>query len=900
MLLILKGRLGGCEMAERKYDTTRMYETYDKNLTSKLEEELIKLGKEPELPENSISVLKKRYLMKNEKGETIETAKQLFARVASNIAYPDFVYSNGNESIYNKTAEEFYNSMVDKEFMPNSPTLMNAGRAFQQLAACFVLEIPDNIEGIFQTVKDTAVIQKSGGGTGFAFDRMRRKGGYISTTHGKASGPISFANNLNQATESINQGGFRRGANMGCMDIHHPDILEFIYYKQDESKRRLNNFNISIKATDEFMKAVKEDGPYVLKWIGKPLTLDDLLLDRESVKEGQFNEDELTLRLSLDNRHILNPYRTDKDGNPQVIGEVIDDKINLYARKVLMEVAQLAHNNGEPGVLFIDTINKFNPTPHLGNIESTNPCGEQPLLAYEACNLGSINLGKFVKDGKIDYENLGRITKTGVHFLDNVVDMNKAPIPKIQEMIEKNRKIGLGVMGFADMLSEMNIKYDSDEGRKTAEEVMSFISKVAKETSVEIAKERGVFPAFEGSIYDTGKLEDRVRHTAITTIAPTGTISFIAGGVSSGIEPFYLLYFIHKDADGYQRKVIAMNLEKELKKQKINVNDVLKEIEKGKKLEEIDILPNSIKDSFKTSFDINYKDHILMQAAFQKHTDNAVSKTINLPNNATAEDVFNSYMLAYETGCKGVTIYRDGSREEQVLNRIEQKGKKVLVGTMNSPLKVPEMMPAIRIRQETPFGHIHANIVFDPSNGYKSLEGFALLGNAGSEEAATLEALGRSLSLHLRSGGHLEQIIDQWIGIGSGASTSTRSGQVKSLAMGIAKALLKFVVARNHFSMQDFLLGKVDYNQFSGEVADMIRKSEDNIGGGYRELMKGFESGQDFLNKSNTDESAKTLEINSKGKSAFSERCPDCNKGVLIKQEGCVKCSDPSCGYVKC
>ncbi|MEK6936065.1 MAG: adenosylcobalamin-dependent ribonucleoside-diphosphate reductase [Nanoarchaeota archaeon] len=864
-----------------EYDKERMFETYDKDLTKKFERKLDEFGLEPNLTENAISVLKKRYLMKNEKGEMIETPKQLFARVAANVAYPAFAYSNGDENIYRITAEEFYNAMINREFMPNSPTLMNAGRAFQQLAACFVLPIPDSIEGIFQSVKDTAVIQKSGGGTGFAFDKMRRKGAYISTTHGKASGTMSFAENLNQATESINQGGFRRGANMGCLDVHHPDILEFIYYKEDETKGKLRNFNISVKASDEFMKAVEEDKPYPLRWNNKPLKLEDLIMDRESVARGQFDEKELNLKLSLDNKHVLNPYRKDDSGNPNIIGEVINGEVYFYAKDLLKEIATLAHHNGEPGILFIDSINKYNQTPNLGKIESTNPCGEQPLLPYEACNLGSINLSKFVKNNKIDYDGLKRIVKTGVLFLDNVIDMNKAPISTIQEMIKKTRKIGLGIMGFADMLSQLGIKYDSKEGRKIGEEVMSYINNESKKISVELANERGVFPAFKESIYDTGKLEDRVRNAARTTIAPTGTIGFIAGA-SSGIEPYYSLYFIHKDADGHERIVVAMNLEKELIKENINVDEVLKEIRKGKKLSEIDIVPERIKNIFATSLEMDYKDHVLMQSIFQKHTDNAVSKTINLPNDASVEDVFNSYMLAYETGCKGITVYRDGSRNVQVLNTKKESktnnngffGK----DEFREPIDLPGLLPTIRIKQKSPFGNLHMNISYDPATK-RPYEIFGTLGKAGEETNATLEGVCRLASLYLRDAGNIEDIISQFDGIGTKDSLASRDGQVTSIPQSFATGLKRYRILVERGLIDEIVKGKVDLEEIYNEISDELRTGK-----------------RDIKNNENSSSSIKIAKKTKTNGLSATEKCPECG-GKLIFEEGCKKCS---CGYSKC
>ncbi|MCK4584972.1 vitamin B12-dependent ribonucleotide reductase [candidate division WOR-3 bacterium] len=591
--------------------TAKAYILYRQKRTELREFKKILLGVEDDikLSINSTTVLKRRYLRKNEKGEAIETPSQLFHRVALNIASGDVLYDATAD--VKKTEEEFYSMMTSLEFLPNSPTLMNAGTELQQLSACFVLPVGDSMQEIFDAVKHAAIIHKTGGGTGFSFSNIRPANDVVKTTGGIASGPVSFIKVFDSATEVIKQGGKRRGANMGILRIDHPDIMDFITCKRKEGV--LTNFNISVGVTDEFMLAVKkgEDFP------------------------------------------LVNPRN----------GRIVQ-KIN--AKQVFDLITLMAWETGDPGVVFIDRLNKDNPTPTLGKIESTNPCGEQPLLAYEACNLGSINLAKMVKDEKIDYKWLERVIRSTVHFLDNVIDMSKFPLPEIEKMVRGNRKIGLGVMGFADMLIQLNIPYNSDEAVETGEHLMKFISEKARDKSRDIAKEKGPFPNFELSIF-AERGDPIQRNATLTTIAPTGTISIIAN-TSSGIEPHFAIAYIRNVMDNTELMEVNPYFEEVAKTMGFYSENLMREIAKNGSIQDTEGIPEDIKRLFVTSHDIGPGWHIKMQAAFQKYVDNAVSKTVNLPHMATPEQVKEIYNLAYELGCKGVTIYRDGSKKAQVLN----------------------------------------------------------------------------------------------------------------------------------------------------------------------------------------------------------------------------------------
>lgn len=565
----------------------------------------------PKLTPNAQTVLERRYLKKDEQGSPIETAEDLFRRVAADIAAAE-LSSSGDPGLWE---EKFYDSMVSLDFLPNSPTLMNAGRELQQLAACFVLPIDDSLDSIFDMLKLTAKIHQSGGGTGFSFSRLRPRGDRVKTTGGVSSGPVSFLEVYDAATEHIKQGSFRRGANMGILDVTHPDIEEFIRSKTENG---ITNFNISVGVTEEWMDAAARSEPY------------DLINPRTGKPVGQLN-----------------------------------------AGDVLGAIAEAAWTNGDPGIVFLDRMNepRTNPTPALGPIVATNPCGEQPLLPFEACVLGSINLGHFVTGEAVDWERMGEMVSIAVRFLDNAVERSSYPIPEIREMHkEGNRKIGLGVMGWADMLVSMEIPYDSEEALELASEVMDFISAAADAASEELAGERGSFSNWEESVYGRDGQNRPMRNATRTTIAPTGTISILAG-CSSGIEPLFALSFHRKVMEGTVLTEVNTAFERVMREAGAWSETIAEDVATRAGTRGLDDVPESIQRLFPTAHEIAPYWHVRHQAAFQRHVDSAVSKTINLPKDATIEDVAFSLELAHELGCKGITVYRDGSRSWQVLNK---------------------------------------------------------------------------------------------------------------------------------------------------------------------------------------------------------------------------------------
>ncbi len=573
---------------------------------------------ELKLPLNAIVVLERRYLRKDEKGKVVETTSQMFRRIAKCIA--DVEKQHGKSSAEAARIEdEFYKIMTRLEFIPNSPTLMNAGTMFKQLSACFVLPVEDSIDGIFDTLKAAAIIHKTGGGTGFSFSRLRPKGDVVKTTGGIASGAISFARIYDTATEVMKQGGRRRGANMGILRVDHPEIMDFIVAKEKEGV--LRNFNLSVAVTNKFMKAVEEDGDF----------------------------------------NLANPRN----------GEVAE---TLKARAIWNLMVMMAWKNGEPGIIFLDTINKQNPTPHVGPIEATNPCGEQPLLPYESCNLGSIDVSRFVsEDGQVDWDRLRDTVRLAVRFLDNVIDANVYTMTEIEKMTKGNRKIGLGIMGFADLLIKIGIRYDTEEGLKAGEDLMEFINTEARKMSAELGEEKGSFTNFRGSIYE--KQFTAMRNATVTTLAPTGTISIIAG-CSQGIEPIFAIVYVREVAESLGRSLVEVNplFESIALKEGFYEEELMKNIAKKTSIQDVGEIPERTRKVFVVAHDINAEWHVRMQAAFQKHVDNAVSKTINFPNKATPDDIDKAYWLAYKLGCKGVTVYRYGSRERQVLRSVESEG----------------------------------------------------------------------------------------------------------------------------------------------------------------------------------------------------------------------------------
>jgi ribonucleoside-diphosphate reductase alpha chain len=746
---------------------------------------------------NARAVLERRYLVKDDKGHVVESAEDMFRRVAHYIATADLLY-NPKADITDKE-EEFYQAMLNMEFLPNSPTLMNAGRELGQLSACFVLPIDDSMSSIFDTLKYTALIHKSGGGTGFSFSRLRPEGDLVGSTGGVASGPVSFMKAFDAATDVIKQGGKRRGANMAILNVDHPDILKFIRAKEDNTS--LTNFNISVAISEKFMKAVENGSDY----------------------------------------ELINP-RTKK----------VVDKLN--AKEVFDRIVDMAWKNGDPGIVFLDRVNKDNPTPKLGMVESTNPCGEQPLLPYESCNLGSINVSKMVnkKDGSttIDYVKLGKSVRMAVGFLDNVIDVNKFPLPKIGEMTKLTRKIGLGVMGFADLLIMLGIPYDSEEALETAEHLMKFISDKATEASEELAKERGIFPTFEGSIYDKPS-KPRVRNATRTTIAPTGTLSIIAG-CSSGIEPLFALSYTRTILEGTQLTEVNPLFEEVAKREGFYSKELMQEVAQKGKLSDLEGIPRKMKRLFVTAHDITPEWHVRMQAAFQRHTDNAVSKTVNFPHDATREDVARVYMLAYKEGCKGITIYRDRSRESQVLSiskaKAEDKAKSVEEAKL-VPRERPSITRGFTEKVATGCGNLYVTVNTDDRGAL--YEVFCTLGKTGGCASAQLEAIGRLLSTALRSGVDIESVIKQLKGI-----------RCPSIAWDKGHATL---------SCADAIAGVLErHKNNSLGVAEAKPKS---------------------ITKDNPKSSVISAIRNLAG------QCPEC-ASLLVYQEGCLIC--PACGYTKC
>lgn len=686
---------------------------------------------------NAKTVLERRYLAKDQDGKLTETIDELFHRVASAIAEADAAYGSTGDEI-KELEGQFYDMMTSREFMPNSPTLMNAGRPLGQLSACFVLPVEDSMADIFDTVKYAALVHQSGGGTGFSFSRLRPEGSIVRSTGGVASGPVSFMKVFNAATEAVKQGGTRRGANMGMLRVDHPDILKFIDCKENNDE--INNFNISVAITDKFMEAVKAGTEY----------------------------------------ELINPHSGEVSGT-------------LDARTVFDKIVDAAWRNGEPGVVFIDEMNRYNPTPALGEIESTNPCGEQPLLPYEACNLGSINLGLCVseEDGipTIDYDRLSRIVRTAVHFLDNVIDVNRYPLPKIDENTRKTRKIGLGVMGFADMLLKLGVPYNSVEAEKAAEEVMSLIQSEGRAASAELAAERGVFPAWKESVFGIENLP--VRNATITTIAPTGTISIIADA-SGGCEPMFAYAFTKNVMDGDKLLVCNDFLVEKLKEAGVYSEALMHRIAEEGTLAHILEIPAEIRRVFVCAHDISPEWHIRIQAAFQKYTDNAVSKTINFPNSATREEVKEAYMLAYKLGCKGTTVYRDGSRDSQVLTTGTAKEEK--------PLEIPpslfgNIMPRPRPgmtwgateKMKIGCGSLFITVNRD-ENGI--CEVFTSTGKGGGCPSQS-EATARLVSIALRSGISQKEILAQLKGIRCPSTVRQQGMKCTSCPDAIARTIEK-------------------------------------------------------------------------------------------------------------
>jgi len=752
-----------------------------------------------ELSKNAQVVLEKRYLKKDLQGKPCETPEEMFWRVAEDIASADLLYDQNAD--LESLALKFYNLMAALDFLPNSPTLMNAGRELQQLSACFVLPVEDDLASIFESVKNTALIQQSGGGTGFSFSRLRPKNDVVKSTGGVASGPVSFMRVFNMATEVIKQGGTRRGANMGILHISHPDIEEFINCKNDP--KEFTNFNISVALTEEFMRKVEEGGEH----------------------------------------QLINP-RT---------GQVVR---KVPARELFDQIVQNAWRSGEPGIIFIDRINRDNPTPLLGQIESTNPCGEQPLLPYEACNLGSINLSHMVIEEdppQIDWEKLRKTVHLAVHFLDNVIDRSRFPIPKITETVKGNRKIGLGVMGWADMLIKLGIPYDSEEALKLAEEVMGFIDQEGKEASRELAEKRGAFPNFEKSIYNRPGVPP-LRNATVTTIAPTGTLSIIAG-CSSGIEPLFAIIYERNVLDKTRLLEVNPSFEKIARKLGFYSGELLERIAHRGSIRGMEEIPEEVQRIFPTAYDVTPEYHVRMQAAFQRHTDNAVSKTVNFPQDATVEDVRKVFLLAFKEGCKGVTIYRDKSREEQVLSipkASEEKGELSWEELSRARHLMARARPKITRgtteRVETPRGRIYVTVNEDE-------QGICEVFVESRDQEA--DGLSRLISLALRAGVSPAEIIEQLWRVESREAVFDISQDgtrvlVRSIAQGVALAMGRRIWGPSYTG---------PYGAHEASLFPTPKLEENSV----KKVMGGV--------------------------------CPECG-GILEYSEGCLVCR--YCGYSKC
>ncbi|MBI3819312.1 MAG: vitamin B12-dependent ribonucleotide reductase [Planctomycetes bacterium] len=787
---------------------------------------------DPNIRANALKVLQARYLIKDDKGKSVEAPKQLYWRVAMTIANAERSFPGCTEERVEFWAKRFYELMADGTYMPNSPTLMNAGREMGMLSACFVLPVEDSIEGIFSSIKATALIQKAGGGTGFDFSRLRPSGDVVKSSGGTTEGPLSFIQVFSAATNAIQQGAFRRGANMGMLRVDHPDVLGFVTIKDDLSK--LTNYNISISVTDEYINQLRADqnAPHRVM----------------NPRSGEW-------------RVLSRP-----DGTVVTVGELW----NL--------IIDHAWRSGEPGVIFIDRINATNPTLHIGRMEATNPCGEQPLLPFEACNLGSINVAKFVKRengrGKLDEKAFRKVVRECVRFLDNVVEVNNYPLTEIREMCLGNRKIGLGVMGFADALYEMGLSYCSDEGVKFGEDVMRILNDESHDSSEALAEERGSFPFWPGSSWQQNGR--KMRNACSTTVAPTGTISIIAG-CSGGIEPLFSLAFFRQVLDGQRLTEVHDAFMRVANERDFYNNELIERIAAEGSIQHFEEIPEDVRKVYVCAHDVTPDWHMRMQAAFQKHCDASISKTINFPNEASVEDVRAIYEMAIDLNVKGVTVYRDGCRDRQpmALSTTKRPGSNetqigggesaaaagVAEATEIRPVRLPEIMPSLRIRQMTPFGNMHVKISVDPKTD-REREVFAQLGKGGDIANSDLEAICRMISLFLRCNGSLEMVVNQLDGIGSSLSIPSRDGRILSLADGLAKALTRYLAAKKKYTLRALLLGEVS-------AEELVQLSEAPASRAHAETAR----------------------------TAFKVKCPQCSFDLSF-QEGCVKCH--SCGFSQC
>jgi ribonucleoside-diphosphate reductase alpha chain len=778
-----------------------------------------------ELSANAKAVLERRYLRKQD-GKVVESPEDLLRRVAESIAGIEARAFGVSEAETGEVAAAFYELMDQRKFMPNSPTLMNAGRELGQLSACFVLPIEDSMESIFESLKVAALIHKSGGGTGFSFSRIRPKNDQVGSTGGVASGPLSFLKVFNASTEAVKQGGTRRGANMGILRVDHPDILEFIDAKQN--KGEISNFNLSVALTDDFMNALEKGEEY----------------------------------------YLINPRAK------QPVGK-------LPAREVFDKIVLSAWESGDPGIIFIDRMNETNPTPHVGAIESTNPCGEQPLLPFESCNLGSINLVRMVKpknksgDWEVDWAELERVTRLAVRFLDDVIEVNRFPIPQIEQQTKANRKIGLGIMGWADLLMKLKLSYKSEAALALAGKIMGFIDTTSKNASADLARDRGVFPNFKGSVYD-GKNGVKVRNATTTTIAPTGTLSIICD-TSGGIEPVFSLAFTRQIMDNDRLIEVNPVFEQFAKEKGFYSRELIEAIAAQGSLAGIDAVPQEMRELFMTAHDIEPEWHIRMQAAFQKYTDNAVSKTINFPHDATPDQVAEAYRLAYKLGCKGITVYRDGSLDNQPMQRgLDKKEAERPQDAQPEqphfsygewghilPIKRPKRLHGITDARQTPEGNLYLTLNLHDGD---PLELFAQIGKAGSDISAFTEAIARLISLAFRCGVDPEAVAEELTGIGGSRFVGFGPNRVRSVPDAIGQFLNENLSRLN----QEQTAAEPDHSQLElGLSAALVTAA------------------------------AAAPEGKSKppGKIRFN-LCPVCGMYTFGYVEGCAKCV--ACGHSEC
>jgi len=887
-------------------------------------EELYTLGKkiapapddlqEPTFSENAWYIGRTRYAFRDKDGTPIETPKQMLWRIAYNIATAERLYSENPREQHLEMARVFYDMMARQEYVANTPTMLNAGKPHEQLSACFVLPVDDDLDGILKSATDMALIHKSGGGTGFSFARLRPKGDVIASSGGTTTGPVAFMQMYNDVTSNVRQGGVRRGANMGILHYNHPDILLFVIYKVDEFS--LTNFNISMTVDEAFFDAMERDAEHLPAGYEEGFPFDEVIAEaKEALKLRDPDLKLVRLDAVVKKLHEWVDEPDTKRGYALVNPHTGKEEGRLNAKKVFDLITRLAWQYGDPGMILIDRINnsRANPTPQLGMIEATNPCGEQPLLPYDACTLGQINLGQHVDvaSGDFDWAHLKKTVHAATRFLDDVLDMNEYPIEEVRLTTRAIRRIGLGIMGFADALMQLDIGYNTPEGIAAAERVMKFVQAEADAASVELARVRGVFPAFKGSIYDRPG-EIRPRNGARTTIAPTGTTAMLAD-CNSGCEPVFGLSFAKNTIEGKRMYYANRYFAKALEDRGLYSDELLAKIGDHKgSIQDMTELPEDLRKTYVVAGDISPEWHVRMQAAFQKYTDNAISKTINFNNDATVQDVRDAYLLVHETGCKGITIYRDGSREKQILETKKEgsyydqlKGSsnfgtgmteaaaKKLAGEDRTVAKEPALAGVpidMRARPQvldgktykivTPVGSAYVSINEDPNGNI--FEVFISLGRAGSDIMADAEAMGRLISLAFRmptpfaSDRIAQNVVDQLAGIGGSSSAGFGPQRVRSLADAVAKALREHEMVKNG----------------GGEAVGAQAAQLASIAAGPKPLEEGQATQPTRTVTATLERPATSSSVN------MADLCPDCGNAALRFIEGCQKCE--ICGFSKC